>query len=105
MARRDFTHGGDYFAILKGAFLALRFDITTGAAAGGRFSICIWIAKRSLPIWAVIVGVPAFSGAFVNGNTLFVRFFIGPLMPLVLGQKQVFARAPNPASSTQAASV
>src|ERR1035438_7567930 len=30
MARRDFTYGGDYFAILEGAFLALRFDITTG---------------------------------------------------------------------------
>ena len=91
MARCDFTYGGDYFAILERAFLALRFDITTGGAAGGRSSICIWIAKRSLPIWAMIVGVPASSGAFGNGNTLFVRFFIGPLMPLVLGQKQVSA--------------
>jgi hypothetical protein len=43
-----------YFKILEDA-LALRFRIATGGGAGGRSSTCIWIAKRSLPIWAMIV--------------------------------------------------
>jgi len=42
--------------------------------AGGRSSTCIWIAKRSLPIWQMIVEIPGSSGGFGNGNTLFLRF-------------------------------
>jgi hypothetical protein len=53
-----------YFTILGGVFLALRFDITTGGGAGGRSSTCIWIAKRSLPIWAMIVCIPGSSSRF-----------------------------------------
>jgi hypothetical protein len=67
---------GGYFTILKGAFLALRVPITTGGGAGGRSSTCIWSAKRSLPIWQMIVEVPGTSDGLGNGNTLFLRLFI-----------------------------
>ncbi len=44
----------------------------------------IWIAKRSLPTWAMIVEIPGYSsGGFGNGNTLFLWFFITTVMPRV----------------------
>jgi hypothetical protein len=82
---------GDYFTIPIGAFLALRFDITNGGDAACRSSICIWIAKRSLPIRATMVEVPGSSGGLGKGNMLFLRFFTGPVMPRVPDQKQVSA--------------
>jgi hypothetical protein len=72
---------GGYFTILEGAFLVPRLNTTNGGGAGGRSSICVWIAKRSLPIWAMMVEVPGSSGGFGNGNTLFLRFFIKTVMP------------------------
>jgi hypothetical protein len=79
---------GDYFTILEGAFFAPRFHSTTGGGAGGRCSNCIWIAKRSLPIWAMIVVNPGSSGGSGNGNTLFLRLFIPPVIPLVPGKSK-----------------
>jgi len=70
-----------YFTAFEGAFLALRFSITTGGAAEGKSSICMWIAKRSLPIWAMIVEVPGSSSGLGNGNTLFLRFVMTTVMP------------------------
>jgi hypothetical protein len=78
----------DYFVILGVAFLAFRFHISTGGAAGGRSSTWIWIAKRSLPIWAMIVDPDSSSGGIGNGNTLFLGLFIGPVMPLDLGKSK-----------------
>ena len=74
---------GGYFTAFEGDFLALRFHITTGGAAGGKSSICMWIAKRSLPIWAMIVEVPGSSTGLGNGNRLFLRFFMTTVMPPV----------------------
>jgi hypothetical protein len=79
-ARAVFLH---YFAILEDAFLALRFGINSGNGAGGRSSTWMWSAKRSLPIWQVIVEVAGSSGGFGNGNTLFLRSFITTLMPRI----------------------
>jgi len=47
-----------------------------------------YIAKRSLPIWQMIVEVPGSLGGFGNGNTLFLRFFITTVMPLGLGNSK-----------------
>ena len=65
------------FTILEGAFLALRFTITTGGCAGGRSSTCMWSAKRWLPIWQMIVEPPGSSGGFGNGNTLLTEVVNG----------------------------
>ena len=70
-----------YFTIVEAAFLALRFGMNSIGGTGGRSSTCIWIAKRSLPIWQVIVEIPGPSGGFGNGNTLFLRFFITTVIP------------------------
>jgi len=78
------SFSGAYFTILEGALLVLRFNIATGGGAGGRSSMCMWIAKRELPIWAMIVEVPGSSGGLGNGNTLFVRFFMTTVMPRIL---------------------
>ena len=70
-----------YFTIVEAAFLALRFGISSGRSARGRSSIWMWSAKRSLPIWQVIVEIPGSSGGFGNGNTWFLRFLITTVMP------------------------
>ena len=74
---------GGYFTVFEGVFRTPRFNISTGGGAGGRSSNCMWIAKRSLPICAMIVEVPGSLCGFGNGNTLFLRFFITTLMPRI----------------------
>jgi hypothetical protein len=73
---------GTHFTSSEVAFLALRFGMTTGGTGGGKSSAHIWIAKRSVLIWAMIVEIPdSSSGGFGNGNTLFLRFFMTTVMP------------------------
>lgn len=58
----------------------------------------LWIAERSLPIWAMIVEVPGSCGGFGNANTLFLRFFITTLMPRVRANSNSLRSGLNPAS-------
>jgi hypothetical protein len=53
----------------------------------------------------MIVLLPGSFGSFGNGNALFLRFFIEPVMALVPGQKQVSALLVNPFSLTDAGSL
>jgi hypothetical protein len=43
------------------------------------------MAKRSFPIWQMIVWAPGSSRRFGNGNTFFWLFLITTLIPLIQG--------------------
>jgi hypothetical protein len=59
-----------------------------GGPAGGRSSTSKWMAKRSLPIWQMVVEVPISCGGFGNGSTLFLRLFMRTLMPPIPAKRQ-----------------